>query len=177
MIKSSEYNEDMRRTRNEFIEKEKNLRGISREETSSGIRIFQCNGLYIPDVYIGPIDMTLQPDFCTYKDDDFSFIYELVDETPNTLKPMIGPDGKEIPEVFYENEKYRYEFSLPKSNYVFILTPAIRGRDEVRTPIKEALNNHLVTIEEVEQKGLSFTKIDKEEELKKQKVEEDNNNQ
>ena len=35
MIKSSEYNEDMRRTRNEFIEKEKNLRGISREETSS----------------------------------------------------------------------------------------------------------------------------------------------
>ena len=35
LIKSSEYNEEMRKTRNEFIEKEKDLRGISREETSS----------------------------------------------------------------------------------------------------------------------------------------------
>ncbi len=35
LIKSSGFNEDMRRTRNEFIEKEKDLRGISREETSS----------------------------------------------------------------------------------------------------------------------------------------------
>lgn len=35
LIKSSLYNEEMRKTRNEFIEKEKDLRGISREETSS----------------------------------------------------------------------------------------------------------------------------------------------
>lgn len=35
LIKASEYNEQMRKTRNEFIEKEKDLRGISREETSS----------------------------------------------------------------------------------------------------------------------------------------------
>ena len=35
LIKSSGFNEDMRRTRNEFIEKEKDLRSISREETSS----------------------------------------------------------------------------------------------------------------------------------------------
>ena len=35
LIKSSGYNEEMRKTRNEFIEKEKDLRGISREETSS----------------------------------------------------------------------------------------------------------------------------------------------
>lgn len=35
LIKSSEYNEHMRKTRNEFIEKEKELRTISREETSS----------------------------------------------------------------------------------------------------------------------------------------------
>ncbi|MBP5445927.1 MAG: hypothetical protein J6Y28_07135 [Acholeplasmatales bacterium] len=35
LMKASGYNEDMRRTRNEFIEKEKELRNISREETSS----------------------------------------------------------------------------------------------------------------------------------------------
>lgn len=35
LIKASIYNEDMRKTRNEFIEKEKELRNVSREETSS----------------------------------------------------------------------------------------------------------------------------------------------
>ena len=35
LIKSSGFNEDMRRTRNEFINKEKELRAISREETST----------------------------------------------------------------------------------------------------------------------------------------------
>lgn len=35
LIKSSGYNEEMRKTRNEFIEKEKELRTVSREETTS----------------------------------------------------------------------------------------------------------------------------------------------
>ena len=116
------------------------------------IRIYHCdnNG----DIYIGSSDMTFQDDFCTDKDDDLKFIFEIKEETQDV-------ELKEEKEVFYEDENYKYEFDKVKSDYIYITTPEVRGNAPKRYKLKEVLNNKLLTIEELEKKGLSFTKEDK----------------
>ena len=37
--------------------------------TNNGLRMYRCNKPNILDVYIGPENMTMQQDFCTFKDD------------------------------------------------------------------------------------------------------------
>ena len=144
----------------------------SRSDPDYNIRMFECNDLYVPDITIGPKDMNYQSDFCTFKDDDFLFIYEFRDESSKeNIQPIKNENGETIPEVFFEDEKYRYEFDVPKSQYVYVVIPAIRGRVEKKIPLKEVLSTKLLTIEQLKEDGLQFNKIDKEEE-RKQKEEE-----
>ena len=146
--------------------------------TNLGLTIYQCNSFNVNDVYIGPLTMGFHDDFCVYKDDDFKFIYTISDETPDGITEVVDENGNVIPEVFYEDEVYRYEFKVPKSSYVFIKTPEVRGKAETKTPLLTALSSGLVTIEEVEKKGLQFDKIDKAIELEElQKAQEENNNE
>ncbi len=144
--------------------------------TNQGISMYVCNQENINDVYIGPKGMQFQEDFCTYKLDDFFFLYEVLDDTPDGLEPVKDEEGNIIPEVFYEDEIYRYEFSLPKSNYIYIVDPAVRGREEIRYPLKDILSRNIVTMEDLKSRGLQFNQIDKEkekEELQKKAEEEE----
>jgi len=144
----------------------------TRSDPEYDIRLFECNDLYVPDITIGPKDMNYQENFCSFKDDDFLFIYELRDESPEIIEPVKNEKGENVPEVIYEDEKYRYEFDVPKSQYVFVLVPAIRGRVERKIPLKEVIQTKLLTFEQLEGKGLKFNKIDKEEERKQKEEEE-----
>ena len=147
----------------------------SREDDGLEYRIYQCDSLYISDVYIGPKDMTLQNDFCTFKDDDFKFLYKVSDEAPKDLEPTKNEKGEVVPEVFLEDETYRYEFDVPKSSYVFVVVPENRGRVEKRIALRDVLAQKLLTIDELQSKGLTFNKIDKakEAEEKRKKEEEE----
>ncbi len=147
---------------------------LDEDFASQGLKIYHCNKTNINDVYIGPKDMSFHNDFCTYKDDDFKFIYELLDETPSSLQPVLNEENEVVPEAFYEDSINRYEFTLPKSQYVFITTPEVRGKAATKVGIKEALSTGKVTIDEVKEKGLQFQVINKEEErerLEKEKLE------
>ncbi len=132
--------------------------------TNHGLSVYQCNLPNINDVYIGPKDMLFHEDFCTYKLDDFHFMFEVSDETPEGLEKVVDAEGNVIPEVFFEDEIYRYEFDLPKSSYIYIVDPAVRGREEYRYPLKDILSMNIVTMDELERKGLKFNRIDKEKE-------------
>lgn len=123
--------------------------------TSTDINIYQCNKEFINDIYITPKEVPFQLDFCTYKDDDFKFIFEIVDESEKETATT------STPEVIYEDDIYRYEFDYPKSQFVFITTPAIRGKQETKIALMEALNSGLVTIDDLLSKGLQVNKIDK----------------
>ena len=125
--------------------------------TNEGISLYRCHKENINDVYFAPKDTPMQADFCTYKDDDFKFIFEILDESANNTT-----DEKNTqPEVIYEDENYTYQFDTPKSNYIFITTPAVRGKEEQKIPLMTIINNKLLTIEELENKGLKITKKEK----------------
>ena len=132
--------------------------------SNNGLAIYRCNDTNINDVYIGPINMSFQSDFCTFKDDDFKYIYT-IEEIPKA--EVIPAEGEvqviedDVKEIFFEDDNYKYEFNETKSDRVFIVIPSVRGREEKKIALKDALNNKLVTIEELENKGLKFNKIDK----------------
>jgi hypothetical protein len=137
--------------------------------TNYGLTMYRCSKENINDVYIGPKDMTFQSDFCTYKDDDFKFMYEIEEDEREVIDSSIDYNQKE---VFYEDETYRYEFDTIKSDLIFITTPEVRGKAATKTPLKTILASNILTIDELEKKGLVFTKIDKakeKEELEKAK--------
>lgn len=122
--------------------------------SNQGLTMFRCNQTNINDVYFAPKDTVFQEDFCTYKDDDFRFIFEIEEEnlesTTTTEK-----------EIFFEDENYLYEFETEKSNNVFIKTPAVRGKIEMKYPLKDILNNNILTPDDLAKKGLKFNKISK----------------
>lgn len=136
----------------DIVKYESNSSAIS----NTGIVLFQCTKDNINDVYIGKQGIIQQPDFCTYKDDDFKFIAKIIEEDHDP----IAEENKK-PEIFYEDSEYRYEFSEPKSNYIYLETPEVRGKLSQKIPLTTVLNNNLLTIEELEEKGLEFNKIAK----------------
>lgn len=144
--------------------------------SKTGLTMYKCNRPNINDVYIGPESMIFQSDFCTYKDDDFKFISTVVEEEKTTANTE-----EKQKEVIYEDEQYRYEFDEVKSDRIFIVTPAVRGKEEMRYPLRDIINGNVLTLEELAAKGLKYNKIDKikeqEELLKKQQQEEQKNNQ
>ena len=115
------------------------------------VRLYKCSN---KDIYITSLDDSYQDDFCTNKDDDYKFIFEIKDESNDK-------ELKEEEEVFYEDDNYKYTFDKVKSEYIFITTPEVRGKEETKRSLKEVLNNKLLSIDDLEKKGLSFTKIDK----------------
>ena len=122
--------------------------------TSQGITMYRCNKENINDVYLAPENTPFKDDFCTYKNDDLKFMFEIIDES--TDKEL-----KEEKEIFYEDENYKYEFDKVKSQYIFIKRPATRGRTEVKFPLKVVLDNKALTMEDLKNKGLEFNTIDK----------------
>lgn len=148
------------------------LEFISRDDkniTNLGLKIYRCNDTNVNDVTIGPLSMEYQKDFCTYKDDDFSFLWTVTDETPEDLKPILNEKGEKVPEVIFEDNDYRYEFELPKSSYVFVTTPEVRGKKEVKRPIKSVLSTKLLSIDDLIDRGLVCNKIDKKQEEEEKK--------
>ena len=149
---------------------------ISRDDiniTNLGLKMYRCNDTNVNDVTIGPLNMEYDKDFCTYKDDDFEFLWTVTDETPTDLKPILNEKGETIPEVIFEDTDYRYEFEVPKSNYVFVTTPEVRGKKEVKIPIRDVLTNNLLTIDELQSRGLVCNKIDKKKEAEEKKKKEE----
>ena len=118
------------------------------------IKIYQCNKENINDIYIGSKDMTFNNDFCTRKDDDLKYIFEIEENTE-------GVELKDEKEVFYEDEEYKYTFDKVKSDYIYITTPEVRGFEAKKIKLKDVLNNKLLTIDELQKKGLSFEKESK----------------
>ncbi len=152
---------------------------------SDDVIVYQCHRNLVEDVYIAPKDSVFQADFCTYKDDDFKFMFEISDETPSELEENYQDlkkkkeeaekkkdnsdenveNGEEItlpePEVIFEDEKYRYEFPYPKSQYVFITTPAVRGKEETKISLMTVIQQQLLSMDELMDKGLDITKVEK----------------
>ena len=115
---------------------------------NNDLKVFKCQN---NNYYITTPNNDFQEDFCTVKDDDFKFLFEIVEETENIelLKEK---------EVFYEDEEYTYEFDEAKSNYIYLVT---EGKDTIpskKINIKTALENKLITITDLEEKGLKFNK-------------------
>ena len=115
----------------------------------NNIKIYHCKN---NNIYIGFKNMEFQEDFCIEKDDDLKFIFEIKEETNNV-------ELKEEKEIFYEDLEYTYSFDRVKSDYIYITTPKERGNKKIK--LKDALNNKLLSIEDLEKKGLSFTKESK----------------
>lgn len=133
------------------------------EFTNNGLTMYRCNKEYINDVYLAPNDTPFMSEFCTLKDDDFKFVFEIEDKSEKP-EPELDEEGKEkeIPkETFYSDEEYDYVFDYSKSDQIYIINPAIRGRAERRYKLKEILDKKMLTIEELEKKGLKFEKVKK----------------
>ena len=124
--------------------------------SNNGISVFRCNRDNVKDIYIAPYGTTVKDDFCIYKDDDFKFISTVSEEKPDAETT----EAKEK-EIFYEDENYTYEFDEKKSDRIFVTAPAVRLSPEKRYTLKEVLNNNLLTIDELEKKGLKFNKVAK----------------
>ena len=122
------------------------------EYTNSGLAMFKCNNNGITDIYFGPRNMQMQQDFCTYKNDDFKFIYKVEELEHQKIEQV---------ETFWEDQENYYQFSETKSDYVIIKIPAVRGRQEQTIQLKYALYNGLVTIDELKEKGLEFNTVSK----------------
>lgn len=141
---------------------------------TNGLTMYRCHEKYMTDVYLAPANAKFQNDFCTYKEDDFKFLWELKEEpkveTPNT------PPVEQKKEVIFEDEVYRYEFDEEKSNRIFVIMPAVRGASEIRYPLRQVIQNKMLSMDELAAKGLKFNKIDKKKEqeelLKKKALEE-----
>ena len=132
--------------------------------TNNGLSMFRCNNTNVNDIYIGPINMSFQPDFCTHKDDDFKFLYKIeeisIDEDISS-QDNLNTSEESNKEVFFEDDNYRYEFDEVKSNRIFIVYPSVRGINEFKFSLKDALTNNIITIDDLKEKGLKFNKIEK----------------
>lgn len=137
------------------IENSINYTGLYNDNTmmfkDTNIKIYHCSN---NDIYIGNSDLEFMDDFCTNKDDDLKFLFEIKDESTDI-------ELKDEEEVFYEDDKYTYSFDKVKSDYIYITTPKNRGRDEKKIKLKDVLNNKLLSIDDLEKKGLNFTKKEK----------------
>ncbi len=146
------------------------LRFKSEEDkfTNNGLELYRCNKLYVNDVYIAPKGTGIIEDFCKYKDDDFYFMYEVtVDPLPEGVEEIKTPDS------FLEDETYRYEFETQMKDRVFITTPGVRGRAPKKIPLKQVLDQKILSLEDLTNRGLKYNKIDKAKELEEKQRQEE----
>ena len=127
---------------------------------SNGLTMYRCHKLYIDDIYIAPANTPMQSDFCTYKDDDFEWLWKVEQEDVGELT-----EEENTPYAFYEDEINRYEFSNQKIiDHTFISRGNIRGRNKIQIPLREILNTNRYSLEELTNRGLKYNTINKEEE-------------
>ena len=124
-----------------------------------GLHVYRCNTTGISDVYIGSSSMTYHTDFCTYKDDDFKFLFKIEEDKSKTDNNSTDTKEKEI---FYEDNEYYYEFDEPKKDRIYITAPAVRLSPEKRFSLTAVLYYNLLTIDDLKDKGLKFNKVKKE---------------
>ena len=110
------------------------------------------------DFYFVPNDVGIPLDLCVYKDDDFRFIFEIDDQSKEAV---VDENAPVTPEIIYQDEQYTYQFDSPKSSYIFITTPEVRGKPASRIPLMNVLNQNLLTIDELIEKGLDVKKVEK----------------
>ena len=133
--------------------------------TSQGLVMFRCNKTNINDIYFAPKGTDMKSDFCTYKDDDFKYISEVVDETPeDVLNKEKDNKDENLYEIIYEDDSKIYQFNIARSQYIYVVTPEVRGKKEEKRPLKEVIDNKLLTIDELIEKGLNVNIIDKNQE-------------
>lgn len=130
----------------------KSLDGFS----SMDIAMYKCNTPGINDLYIVPDGTPFMADFCTYKDDDFKFISTIEEEKSDS-----EITEEKTKEIFFEDEKYYYEFDEPKKDKIFVTSPAVRLTPEKKYSLVDVLNHKLLTIEDLEEKGLKFNRTAK----------------
>ena len=126
--------------------------------SNNGLKVIECKTNNNNDIYIGPKNMTYQEDFCINKDDDFAFMWSVVDKHE---KGFVCPENSEK-EVLYEDEKNIYTFNCLMTDNIFVNTPAVRGKEEINIPIRQALDTNLITIDEAIKRGLKVNTEKKE---------------
>lgn len=135
---------------------------LFKEITTTGITAIKCKN---NDVYFADENITIPADFCTDKKDTFKYHFEIVDESNETTCPKQTPTCQTQPEtcldlteVFYQDEKNNYILSCKKSHLIYLVTKTETGEIDQKFLLKEALNNHIVTIDDLKEKGLKFKK-------------------
>ena len=127
---------------------------------SNGLTMYRCHKLYMDDIYIAPANTPMQSDFCTYKDDDFEWLWKVEQEDVGELT-----EEENTPYAFLEDDINRYEFPNQKTiDYTFITRGNIRGREKLQIPLRDILNTNRYTLEELTKRGLKYNTINKEEE-------------
>lgn len=125
------------------------------EAVSDGLVMYQCDGENMNDVYFVPKGVLPQIDFCTYKDDDFAFIFEVIDESGNI------EDAQGEKAILFEDENYFYEVDKNKIDYLFAVAPEVRGRSAVKISLRGALQENILSIDDVLKKSSLIQKREK----------------
>lgn len=136
--------------------------------TNNSLMIYECNKKNINDIYIVPKNTEFQNDFCTSKNDDWHFLWEVEERPYEKEEPF-------IPDLFYEDEINLYELTKTNKEQVYLITPKVRGRERTETPLVEAIQSGKVTLEELKERGLNYNVVNRkqrEEELRKKEEEE-----
>ena len=121
---------------------------------NNGLAIYRCHKPGINDIYIGPVDMKMQGDFCGSKDDDSDYLWYV--EEVESITPFEGV------EVIYEDSEYRYEIVNKNIDDIYWVMPAVRGNEEKRIPIKNIISSKQYSIDKLMERGLTVNIVKKE---------------
>ena len=128
------------------------FRTVDTELVNNGLTILRCHKKGINDIYVGPVDMVMQGDFCSYKIDDDEYVWK-IEEDKNAKIADTNP------ETIYEDENYIYQLDSHKSNHIYLVIPAVRGREESRIPLMEVINRYPMDL--FIERGLDVEKVPK----------------
>ncbi len=144
------YGLDNDKTTEVYLDNEKYVK------ENQGIKVFKCNNDQDrKSIYITPSDITNQPFFCIYKDDDFIFTYKIENNNPaDACKVEEGAEPLQ-PEVFFEDDVNQYTFDCYMSGNIKL----VNYQKELM--LVDALNSNQVTIDSLKNKGLKFNTVKK----------------
>ena len=131
---------------------------------NNGLTILRCHKKGINDIYVGPVDMIMQGDFCTYKIDDDEYVWKIEEDKDAKVADT-------SPETIYEDEEYIYQLSTHKSNNIYLVIPAVRGRSESKVPLMEIINRYPMDL--LIERGLEVKKIPKKVEIAEEEEKEE----
>ena len=135
---------------------------IFKEFTTTGITAIKCQN---NDIYFAGEEIKIPEDFCIDKKDTFKYDFEILDESNELTCPPQTPTCKEQPEtcieleeIFYEDENNKYVLNCQKSHLISLITTTETGEVDQKYSLKDALTQKVVTIKDLEEKGLMFEK-------------------